>query len=327
MNIFKFEKKKKGILGFEFPEEIYNLLYVKKEIKTRKIFKFPFISPEQIDLKLGVKTEQGMIDTNLEIEKHSEDYSKLKIYCIEYAKLSPKERYSYLKWLETPYNKENVSISFVFLFLTVLERRIYTNDKRKEAYIVLKKLFYIYCFEKSFSQYAFYTLAYYGFINNEFDVIKDIVKNYNYIGNSPIGIFCKFIFKIPLYAKDLMDISNSVKFKNKNYIKKFPEMFEKILNKLIVQKFKNSFINITDIIILKNGKNLATDDLYDVVKDKLNSRFLISNFNLSLDLNDEKIRYYNFFEDKIFTENIYNLLLEAHQELKLTLKEERKKPL
>ena len=215
----------------------------------------------------------------------------------------------------------------VFLFLTVLERRIYTNDKRKEAYIVLKKLFYIYSFEKSFSQYAFYTLAYYGFINNEFDVIKDIVKNYNYIGNSPIGIFCKFIFKIPLYAKDLMDISNSVKFKNKNYIKKFPEMFEKILNKLIVQKFKNSFINITDIIILKNEKNLATDDLYDVVKDKLNSRFLISNFNLSLDLNDEKIRYYNFFEDKIFTENIYNLLLEAHQELKLTLREERKKPL
>lgn len=296
----------KKISEFNIPEEIFELLwFADGKFKNYNYLDNYEYSFENIKIKIAYSGDQepSLIFSNLKIKSSENILPTDKIgYYPSYSNLTPEQRYIYLKWLENPFENINIDIGYVFLFYYGLERCLFLK-KSKKALLVILKLMNSYK-NTSFFSYAFECLIFFCICSKDYSSLKRILLGTELI-NSPLALYGKFLSKIPLYSKDLIDLSSSVEFKNKRYIKMYPELFNEFLEKNMNLLLGKNYINLGEY-----HKNLGKTFIFGV-----------ANYSLR---KSQPIDIPNILSNSELKKLIFDLLSKTHEDVKVELKKIRK---
>lgn len=169
--------------------------------------------------------EPSAIHTNLPIEycQHTDQPD----YYPTYVSLTPKQRYTYLKMLENPYNE--IDIGYVFLLYYGLERHLILGNFDK-AFDVILKLRNAHL-NKSFQNYSFTALITAALLKQRTDLCVQILEKPNRDNVLFINHFIlyKILTNSKISAKELMLYARDFGYTNTHYIKDYPDLFEKNL--------------------------------------------------------------------------------------------------
>lgn len=311
--LFDIENKSTNYINlknlFNIPDEIFNMLWIKNGEFANYKFKNSFehnVNGIRISISSTMDEEPSLIYTNLPISNSLKTDPMKKIgYFPSYKHLLPEERYVYLKWLENPFNNLNVDIGYVFIFYYGLERHLFLGESEK-AFELIYKLNKAYKNSKSsFYYYSIDALLSYLLYSKDTKRINKFLLE-NEIPNTTVGILVKFTKGDGLYSKDIISLASEVGFKNKRYIKSEPKLFETILEEKIREYNGNIKISLEDF----KNEIFPPINMPPMANISLRQReFVIPNI-----IENYKIK--NLF---------YNLLQETHDEVKSTLKEQRKR--
>lgn len=291
---------------FNIPERTYQLLYFSDDKVDDlddilgNVVKFTSNGSEFITPK-----EPSTIYRSLKI-RETKDYKSIKPldYSPSYARLDPKQRFVYLKWLCNP--SEQIDIGYVFIYYYGLERQLlYGNfDLAFDEIIFLKK----YHKHHSFNFYSNNALAWSCIINKRFDKFESLqfLFETNYFDNFHFYLY-HGIGK-ELSVKDLLKISHRYSDINKRYIKSNPELFESTLKELLINRI---------------GKPCYPLSLIDTSKLPEKTEILFANISLPEDARAPEIP--NFLEYKDFSNDIHSIFEDTHNTVKKILADERKK--
>ncbi|HPS21321.1 MAG TPA: TerB N-terminal domain-containing protein [Candidatus Paceibacterota bacterium] len=263
MNFFnKFLRLKNNLLvisNLDISESIYipeptkSLLWVTNEDISK--ISSPFQIKITFDLNQGKSEindghnffgEPSLIWTKLPIEKNNELENK-PMYYPSYSSLSPKNRYQYLNWLRDITQPTN--LSYVFLYYYGLERQLLIGNFDLAVQEIFKLLKY---HDKgTFRAYAQNALIVSALYKNRTDIFEENSFLFESVSNESLIVRKKFGYK--LTAVELMNLSYSLKLKNKRYIKLYPEDFVNELDKLLISYEKNNG-SLLDIVSLEEMK-------------------------------------------------------------------------
>jgi hypothetical protein len=240
-------------------------------------------------------------------EEPSLIYPKLKInecdnpeplgYYPSYKDLDPCQRYIYLEWLKDI--EEPIEIGYVFLFYYGLERHLLFGDFEKAIYEIdkLRK----YHKNSSFQHYSSEAIIFSCLYKERTDLFEKLDVELN---NSELLAFTKIFLNGKFYAKDIISSAKYVGFKNERYIKNYPDLFVKELNRQLLEEYSNNYIEITESQIMASPKSH------------------ISVFaNVSFDEKYKSVPIQKVFENEEIRSNIYNFLSSTHEKVKILLKE------
>jgi hypothetical protein len=294
------------IFSLRIPEPTRSLLFVTDENPIK------YISPSTYTINInitshGVETssndhgtlfsEPSLIWTKLKIEPNEKLESEALYYPV-FHDLTPKQRYQYLKWLTDITHPTN--LSYVFLYYYGLERHLILGDYDRAVDEIVKLIKY---HDKgSFKHYATTALITASLYRNRGDIFERIPFLKTDISNE--ALLLRAISGIQLPAKDIVNLTNKVKFYNKRYIKSYPELFEKELQK-ILEKYEK-----------ENGKIMQT-----IQYDKLEKRDSILFANLAIPKRTSNIP--QLLDNEDFKKTLYSLLSEAHKKVKEIKKNEK----
>jgi hypothetical protein len=170
-------------------------------------------------------------------------------YYPTYTGLTPEQKWVYLKLLENPYNT-SIDIGYVFILYYGLERHLLSGDFER-AFKVILKLRDVHT-NGSFQAYSANALILSAMLHEKgeyiLEFIKSLDKDYELNFWNNLLLISYYSFKIPLYPKDIMRMSASFGFENKNYIKKYPEIFEGYLREVIHEKTGKDTVLINECI-------------------------------------------------------------------------------
>lgn len=179
-------------------------------------------------------------------------------YYPQYVRLTPEQRWIYLKLLTNPYN-DKIDIGYVFIFYYGLERHLLHGDF-DSAFNVILKLRDVHK-NKSFQSYSGNALILSALWKGKGEYIplfiNSLDKEYEYNFNENLLLMCYFSFDVPFSAKDIMRMAKTFLFNNTNYIKNNPAVFENCLKDTIKEKSGLEYVNL---------KNYFTDDVVSKLK-------------------------------------------------------------
>lgn len=176
----------------------------------------------------NLNAEPSMIWTKLPVHKNS-NLAEKAIYYPAYTTLTPEQRYQYLMWLRDVTQPTN--LSYVFLYYYGLERRMLLGDFDVAAGGVLRLLKF---HDKgTFRSYAETALLVSVIYRKRFDFLKEKDFSFQTISDELLSVRKKL--GLSLTAKELMQISSRVGFRNKHYINKKPDEFESTLEAILVK--------------------------------------------------------------------------------------------
>ena len=226
-------------------------------------------------------------------------------YYPSYKSMNPQQRAVYWKFLNNPYSG-NYDISYVFVLYYGLERHLYQGkyDKAVEVIMKLRKIYNV----SSFQSYSTNAIVLTALAHRRDDLIVRLFNERNEdIDNalSPdLFLLCKLALQEPLTAKELMVFSRVFGFTNKNYIKKYPDIFEGFLSERLTKNPLMVSDYITEIVF----SNL------DKVKVSLFANYSIKNNWIDIPAISSHAE---------LREKWCSLLKEAHENVKVYLKEQR----
>lgn len=257
------------------------------------------------------KEEPSLISTNLPLEEVDNIYNiERPTYYPTYSELTPQQKWVYWKLLANPYNTK-IDIGFVFILYYGLERHLLNGDFEK-AFNVILKLRDLHK-NKSFQYYSANALILTCLFKQRIDLaikfIQSLDKEYELQFSDNLFILCKYCLDISLTSKDIMRLAKSFEFKNVNYIKNYPEIFESILLDKLRSRYDSDGILISRFIKPN-----------DHVKLRKQSIPIFANMSII----DKSIEVPKVIENLALKEVIYNLLKETHNEVKVKLSELRK---
>ena len=240
----------------------------------------------------NLNAEPSMIWTKLPVHKNSNLEEKA-LYYPAYTTLTREQRYQYLMWLRDVTQPTN--LSYVFLYYYGLERHMLLGDFDVAAGEVLRLLKF---HDKgTFRSYAETALLVSVIYRKRFDFLKDKDFSFQTISNELLSVRKKL--GLSLTAKELMQISSRVGFRNKRYINKKPDEFESTLKAILVKH--------------ENENGLLLDSIED---NKL--EYYEANCFANLSVPDEVrgVKVPDFLRNEKFRMIIYSLLQKAHKTLK-----------
>lgn len=308
--INKLIKSKESNNTFEsIPKEIIDLLWFKdgpyqnyKETKEEKIEVdgFTFSISTSFDSKPSLISVKDIIKkpNNMNIDSPG--------YYPSYSSLNPNQRWIYLDWLKNI--DAEIDISYVFIFYYGLERHLFFGDYTK-AWKVINRL-RNYHKNNSFRGYSTNALIASCIVHNRPDLFVDLLENTKDIEDieiSDLYLLAKYKLKGDITAKEIMKLARNVGFKNNRYLKNDALIFKNELINIIMSKYNSDTIKLSD---------------FDLNKSPKKEIIIIANVSFSLDKRCIKIPALS--ENKEFKECMYNLLVEAHEQTELKLKELRK---
>ena len=218
-------------------------------------------------------------------------------YFPRYSELIPEQKGVYAELLKNPYNTD-IDIGYVFILYYGLERHLLYGNWQK-AVDVIKKLRKVHK-NDSFQAYSAYALIYTAFYRNIPELAEELIKNLDSL--APYSrLFFSFLFDIPFSAKSIINMCTTFGFKNKNYIKKFPELFEKTLAEKIREKTGKDYVKIAEHISMSEVEELEQHKIPAFA-------------NLSLRLTTITIPY--LYENEKLRLFFYNLLADTHETVK-----------
>ncbi|MFA5751062.1 MAG: TerB N-terminal domain-containing protein [Candidatus Paceibacterota bacterium] len=222
--------------SYKIPEPTRSLLFVTNE-NTSKIsspfqLKITISFNQEVESKIddghNFFAEPSLIWTQLPIKKNNELETK-PMYYPAYSSLTPEHRYQYLCWLRDITQPTN--LSYVFLYYYGLERNLLVGNFDLAVQEVFKLLKY---HDKgTFRSYAQNALIVSALHKNRIDIFEKDSFLFDSLSNESLIIRKKLDYKIS--ANELMNLSYVLGFKNKRYIKLYPEDFLKELDKLMIE--------------------------------------------------------------------------------------------
>lgn len=284
------------------PGEVFNLLWFKNG--PFKNFEKPI---DNISSKNGVKLEisfssdeePSALDVFLPIKQGVDD-EKIGYYPA-YSDLNEVQRYQYLNWLKD-INQE-IDISYVFIFYYGLERYLFT-DKWKDACNMIYKL------QKNHSNGSFYSYSSDALLMTALKH-KDI-SLLEMLDKEKIQPLAYASIKGALFksfnANDIVSFSRIVGWTNKRYIDSEYDLFLSELEK----NLKNTF-----------NSNEYYVDPEEYRKIKTPVTLMLANYSLNID--DRKFEIPDILSSIKIKKDLYKLLETTHNNVKIILRERRKK--
>lgn len=288
--------------GIFIPELTKSLLWVTNE-DTSKIS-----SPMSIKITISLQPdgakmetddghnfygEPSLIWTKLPVQKNT-DLEEKPMYYPSYSHLYPKNRFQYLSWLQDVTKPTN--LSYVFLYYYGLERHLLVGNfdlASQEIFRLLK-----YHDKGSFRAYAQNALIVSALHKNRVDIFDKDSFLFESLSNESLIVRKMLGYKIT--AAEIMKLSYPLGFKNKRYIKLYPEDFERELDRLLI------------------SHEVERGSLLDIVSmEKLERRESIVFANISLPEKIRTIAVPQLISNQKFKDACINLLQKAHNNLKL----------
>lgn len=298
--------------------DLQNLIWIKngpkqnffenKEGEKNKIIDNEIFSISSFSLN---SIEPSLIDLTLPIEKiiNVENIENPNYYP-SYTELNLRQRALYLEFLKNPYDNR-FNIGYVFLLYYGLERHLSKGNLDKPFEVILKlRKFHK---NKSFLNYSSEALILSCLNYQRADLVAFFMETLTEKDKTEIPIdlllLYKYNFNIGLTAKEVMNNSKAFNFNNVNYIKKYPDHFENQLKEEIMKKNSISTINIAGLILENDGEIFPLLD-----------RRIFANLSIS----DKVIKTPSLLNYSNIQNIIYDLLENAHNNLKVKLVQLRK---
>lgn len=274
-----FEVESIRILFSRIPEYILDLLWIKGVNETDA-------------------NEPSIIDLSLVISLDERDECGKLDYFPSYTRLTPRQRFIYLSWLEDI--SKPIDIGYVFLFYYGLERHLFYGDFAS-AYGVINTL-QIFHNNTSFKGYSSDALL----LSMAYHKRLDLLANFDFFETAPeIAFYLKHNMNIPIYSDDLIRIRKHVGFTNDRYIKENYDKFTGIMDDILTQKYGTATFLSKDSFFVTSGKP-----------------FTIVLANYSLDRRYTHIP--NITQNSEFSTLVYTILQETHETYKAIKRTESK---
>ena len=240
---------------------------------------------KNIDSEVG---EPSAISINFPVAEGQ--FQKLNYYP-SYSELTPEQRDGFLSWLST--DLSNVpDIGFAFLLLYCLERHILHDEYLEESLKIISKL-QSQINNGSFDYYSSTSIGYIFFIHKRLDLLK-------YVDLNKCDIKLQILLSHKLSADKLISLATEVDFRNRYYIKEYPELFKKAL----IESLKREF-----------GSEYFEYELLNIQKLK-KEPYMFSNYSLRKGNNRPDLLMPDPLSDKKLCHEIYVKLQRAHDQVK-----------
>ena len=259
----------------------------------------------------GLDIEPSVIMMNMPI-KQPIDYMLIPRppYYPQYVGLTPEQRWIYLKLLTNPYN-DKIDIGYVFILYYGLERHLLHGDFNS-AFNVILKLRDVHK-NKSFQSYSGNALILSALWKGKGEYIPLFIKSldneYEYNFSENLLLMSYYSFNVPFSAKDIMRMAKIFLFKNLNYIKNNPDVFEQCLKEIIKEKAGFDYVDL---------KNYFTDDVISKLKRTEGSIYA------NTSLIDQVISIPVLITNMKFKAEMYMYLRLAHDKTKQVIADMRK---
>ena len=250
----------------------------------------------RITISFQNQEEPSLIYTNQKINEPKDLNSvERPSYWPTYSELTPEQKWVYLTLLSNPYNSA-IDIGFVFILYYGLERHLLSGNF-EEAISVILKLRDVHT-NKSFQSYSANAVVLSCMLHKRGDLVLDFInsldKEHELAFSDNLFLICYYSFDIPLRPKDVMRMSSTFEFNNKNYIKKYPELFLESLSGAIRTKLGSETIELKKYLTASEIKKVKQQDVgifanMSIIDKSISIPLLSENFKLKREM-------YNFLE-------------------------------
>ena len=240
---------------------------------------------KNIDSEVG---EPSAISINFPVAEGQ--FQKLNYYP-SYSELTPEQRDGFLSWLST--DLSNIpDIGFAFLLLYCLERHILHDEYLEESLKIISKL-QSQINNGSFDYYSSTSIGYIFFIHKRLDLLK-------YVDLNKCDIKLQILLSHKLSADQLISLATEVDFRNRYYIKEYPELFKKALIESLKREFGSEYFEYE----LSNIQKLKKEP------------YMFSNYSLRKGNNRPDLLMPDPLSDRKLCHDIYAELQKAHDQVK-----------
>ena len=240
---------------------------------------------KNIDSEVG---EPSAISINFPVAEGQ--FQKLSYYP-SYSGLTSEQRNGFLTWLTT--DLSNVpDIGFAFLLLYCLERHILHDEYLEESLKIISKL-QSQINNGSFDYYSSTSIGYIFFIHKRLDLLK-------YVDLNKCDIKLQILLSHRLSADQLIALATEVDFRNRYYIKEYPELFKKALIESLKREFGSEYFEYE----LSNIQKLKKEP------------YMFSNYSLRKGNNQPDLLMPDPLSDRKLCHDIYAELQKAHDQVK-----------
>ena len=240
---------------------------------------------KNIDSEVG---EPSAISINFPVAEGQ--FQKLSYYP-SYSGLTSEQRNGFLTWLTT--DLSNVpDIGFAFLLLYCLERHILHDEYLEESLKIISKL-QGQISNGSFDYYSSTSIGYILFIHKRLDLLK-------YVDLNKCDIKLQILLSHKLSADQLISLATGVDFRNRYYIKEYPELFKKALIESLKREFGSEYFEYE----LSNIQKLKKEP------------YMFSNYSLRKGNNQPDLLMPDPLSDRKLCHDIYAELQKAHDQVK-----------
>jgi hypothetical protein len=140
--------------------------------------------------------------------------------------------------------------------------------------------------------------------------INSIDKDHKLNFSDNLFLLSAYSFEIPVNSKDIVRLAKILEFTNKNYISKYPEMFNETMTEIMYKKFGKESILLSEVMNKKEFNKLRVEETS-----------MFANISVS----DKKVKVPLISESFKLKKTFYDLLEETHKTVKSKLTELRKK--
>lgn len=290
----------KNIDVFDIPEPTRSLLWVTDD--DPELAENPMsigivitITPDGIDAKdkeKGFYSEPSLIWKQAPIKENS-DLRKKALYWPSYMKLSPEERYQYLRWLSNITQPTN--LSYVFLYFYGLERHLLIGNYDIAVDEISKLLQYHP--KGSFVNYATTSLIVASLAKKRMDIIKRVPSILEQETDEALAL--RIMKGGSMTPDDIISLASRVGFMNRNYLNRSPKLFKQFLSQSI-REYEE-----------KNGVLLTS---FDPKAFRLQDSGVFA--NLSIPEQYRVVKVPQIIENTNFKKTIRGLLESAHKKVK-----------
>jgi hypothetical protein len=226
-------------------------------------------------------------------------------YYPNYEGMTPDQRWTYLNWLvdiDSP-----VDIGYVFVFYYGLERHLFAG-LADQAVLEILRLRARHQ-QPSFTQYSSNAIIAASLVANRPDwlaAFAQTIDSTSDVSLSDVYLYAKYLNGFAISAPEVVALASRVGFSNRRYIKSEPATFESEVEKALADTYG-------DIGLLLGG--------YDISRCSQSMYPLFANYSLDRDRGLIKVPAFRELVD--FNRDVHDLLVSAHEAVKLRLKEAR----
>jgi len=226
------------------------------------------------EISLTGMHEPSLLSVNAAVKVDADPASVDRLpYYPAYSELQPEQKGVYWQFLLNPYSGLS-EIGYVFILYYGLERHLLKGDYEKAFHVILK-LRDVYS-NSSFQNYSGCALIVACTMHNRIDLLSEFFasldKGYELKFPANLYLLGKYGLGIPLYSQDIMRMAKDFEFSNLNYIKKYPEIFEQVLQEQMQSRYGLAQLDISSFVGASEWKKAPRDDVLAFANVSIESR-------------------------------------------------------